>query len=196
MAKIAQVVNSSFARIAVSRQSCIRKTSVAKKRKTRFYLFIMNDPVCAELHVDFIFRAILWRKCSKKSRRTTNGQGKFVTCWKRRCAGIGWSLVICLHQNSQILVVDSHLSAYSPNCGFCNWWSERWNMQTFMAEDPRAISCMSYLQRFLGCLRESLSERNSPKRWQGNGWDLPHGTLELYTSPEASPICPQDIILF
>jgi insertion element IS1 protein InsB len=26
--------------------------------------------------------------------------------------------------------------------------------------------------------------------------NLPHGTLELYTAPEASPICPQDIILF
>jgi insertion element IS1 protein InsB len=49
---------------------------------------------------------------------------------------------------------------------------------------------------FLGCIRKSLSERNSPKRWQGNGRDLPHGMLELYTSPEASPICPQDIILF
>ena len=165
MAKIVQAVSSSYARIATSQRSCIHKISVVRKRKIKFYQPTTNDQVCVELLERFISHAIRWKNCSKKSERTTDGQGKFVASWKRRCAGIGWGLVICLHQNSQILVVDSHLSAYSPNCSFCDWRSKRWNMQAFMAEDPRTISRMSYFQWFLGCVRESFSKRNSSKRW-------------------------------
>ena len=190
MARTAQAVNSSYARTAINQRSCIRNTNVVRQSKIKYYLPITNDPVCAELLEPIMFRATPWKRCSKKGERPANRQREFVASPSRRCAGIGWSLVVCLHQNFKVLALDSPLSANSSNRSICDWRSQCRNMPKFMEQDFTRLSSRSHLQWFLGCVSKSVSKRNASECWQRQWSDQSYGTLELHLATKVSQICP------
>ena len=72
------------------------------------------------------------KKMLKKGSGTTFCQRKPLACRKRRCAGIRRGMVICLHQNSKILVVDSSLLKDTPDCCIWDWWSKCRNLPALM----------------------------------------------------------------
>jgi len=137
--------NSFYVKTAANLLSCIRNISVVKPRKNKSYLPIENDQVCVVLPVYIIFRATRWKQCFKKSSRATNCQREPFACRKRRYPWIRWSLVVCLHQNSKILALDSPLSKNTSNCSICNRWSQCWNVPTLMEQDSKWLSNLSHL---------------------------------------------------